>query len=214
MKKSYVIFKFAGAAAIPVYILFTVISHLFNTAITPASNWLSDYGNPTLNPEGALFYNMGCIITAVLLAIFYTGMSYWYAGRIVSRKYKVCYICAQVCGLISSVFLVLASIFTLGTNDSLHGTFSMLHMISLNFFMNFTALAILLHPNIKSIFGIIGFIAVIFNILTTNMFSGFYIAEWIYFLLFIAYIVIITVKYEVLGDGHRPTRYRHGDCCQ
>lgn len=198
MKKFNLISKFAGIVCIPVYVAFTFISHIFNTKINPLTNWLSDLGNHTLNPSGALFYNAGCILVALLLAVFYLGLTEWYKKREIEKKYIICYVCARISGIAASVFLVLASVITLGTNDALHGTFSMLNMIGMNCFTVFTSIAFVLHPDIKSRIGITGFFTVAFNIVTMNLFTDFYLAEWIYFLLFMIYVVMVTVNYNKL----------------
>lgn len=190
--------KYAAVISIPVYVVFTFISHLFNNKIAPLTNWLSDFGNPLLNPSGALIYNMGCIIVAALLFVFSIGMYQWYKNRKIKKKYRISYICAQLSGMIASIFLVLASVFTLGTYTSLHGIFGMLHMIFTDCFMEFTAIAFLMNPNIEKRIGIFAFLVAGFNIVTTNAFSSLFIAEWIYFLLFMIYMVIITLQYDKL----------------
>jgi hypothetical protein len=198
VKNFHFVSRYAGIVCIPVYVAFTFISHIFNTKINPLINWLSDFGNYTLNPSGALFYNAGCILVALLLAVFYLGLAEWYKKREIEKKYIICYVCARISGIAASVFLVLASVLTLGTNDALHGTFSMLNMIGMDCFIVFTSIAFVLHPDIKSRIGITGFIAVAFNIVTMNFFSDFYLAEWIYFMLFMIYVVIVTVNYNKL----------------
>lgn len=65
--------------------------------------------------------------------------------------------------------------------------------------MSFMAVAIFMHPRVNNAVGILGIITAAFNIITTNAFKNLYIAEWIYFLLFISYIVLITSKYNKLG---------------
>ena len=190
------IFKYAGIICIPIYVVFTFISHLYNTEINPLTNWLSDYGNPLKNPSGAVFYNAGCIIIAALLVVFYIGIYQWYKNRRIAKKYIISYVGAQISGIIASVFLVLASIFTLGTNTDLHSTFSMINMIGMDFFLSFIAIAFLMNPNIKKWIGIAAYLSAIFNIVTTNAFTSLYIAEWIYFLLFMIYLVIITLNYD------------------
>jgi hypothetical protein len=195
MKPYNPVLKFAGAAAILAYIGFTFVSHLFSPAMNPLGNWLSDYGNPVLNPSGALLYNLGCILTTVLLALFYIGLGQWYRGGHAPKKYSVCYIFAQITGLAACVFLVLASLVPLGTNESLHGTFSMLNMIGMDSFLSFTAVAVFMNPEVNSLIGVLGFFTSFFNIVTTNAFTDLYIAEWIYFLLFMAFVALITANY-------------------
>jgi hypothetical protein len=198
LKRFNPILKYAGIAAAAVYIVFTFISHLFNTVLTPTTDWLSNYGSPVLNPSGALFYNLGCILTATILVVFYFGISQWYRGGRVAKKYTICYICAQVSGLAASCCLVVASLFPIGTS-SLHNTFGMMNMIGINCFMSFMSVAIFMHPHVNKAVGILGILTAAFNIITTNAFKNLYIAEWIYFSLFIIYIVLITINYVKLG---------------
>ncbi len=163
-----------------------------------------------MNPSGALIYNMGCIVVAVLLAVFYAGMFKWYINRKIARKYIICYVCAQISGIAASVFLVLASLVPLGVNDGLHGVFSTLNMIGMDSFLSFTALAFFLNPDMKKWIGVMGYLSAVFNIITMNAFSSLYIAEWIYFLLFMAYMAIIfynyknIVKNEGIPAGPKP----------
>ena len=205
MKYTNIVFKYAGVLCIPVYIVFTFISHLYNTEMNPLTNWLSDFGNPFINPSGALVYNMGCIIIAALLVVFYIGIGQWYKDRKIEKKYVICYIGAQISGIIASVFLVLASVFPLGTNTDLHSKFSLLNMIGMDFFLSFTAIALFMNPDIKKWIGVFAYLSAVFNIVTTNAFSSLYIAEWIYFLLFMIYVVILTLNYDkILHYEIRP----------
>jgi hypothetical protein len=192
------IFKYAGVAAIPVYIAFTYLSHTHNRKINPLEFWLSDYGNPLFNPSGAVIYNTGCVITAILLAIFYIGMYRWYRRGRTARRFNISYTVAQAGGLIGSVFLILTTVYTLGTDTKMHSLFSAANMIAMDFFLSFTATGFLMNPKIHKSIGIFGFFASVFNIVTMNAFADFYISEWIYFLLFMAYMVLVTMQYEKL----------------
>ena len=205
MKKENAFFKYVGVICIPTYVVFTFVSHLFNTRINPLNNWLSDFGNPVINPSGAWIYNIGCIIVAVLLAAFFIGICQWYRNRLIGRKYVICYLCAQISGTISSVFLVLASIFPLGTHTGLHSTFGLCHMIGTDCFMDFTAIAFWMNPGMKKWIGVFAFLIAFFNIIATNAFSALYIAEWVYFLLFMIYVVIITLNYDYLTQHEKST---------
>jgi len=60
--------SFAGIAVIVLYCVFTFSSWaLYPTAYSPVTNWLSDLGNSTNNPHGAILYNLGCILTGIAL---------------------------------------------------------------------------------------------------------------------------------------------------
>lgn len=139
---------------------------------------------------------MGCIVVAILLVVFYIGICQWYKDRKIEKKYVICYIGAQISGIIASVFLVLASVIPLGINDELHGTFSLMNMIGTDLFLSFIAIALFLSPNIKKWIGVFAYLTAIFNIITTNAFSLLYIAEWIYFLFFMIFMAILTLNYD------------------
>ncbi len=68
----------SGFALIAIYFSFFLLSlAFFPTAYSPMANWLSDLGNSSLNPKGALLYNLGCILTALLEIPFMIGLSAW-----------------------------------------------------------------------------------------------------------------------------------------
>ena len=191
--------RFSGVMAIPVYITFTFVSALHAPALGPLTNWLSDYGNQRLNPLGAAWYNAGCIAVAVLLTLFYLGLSQWYRRRRVKKKYAICYVCAQIFGIAAAACLVVASAIPLGANDAVHSTFSTLNMIGMDCFLEFTAIAFFLHPEMPKALAIGGCAAALFNIVSQNAFTDFFIAEWIFFLLFMAYVAIVTALYGRLA---------------
>ena len=204
------IFKYAGVAAIPVYITFTYVSHTHNRQINPLEFWLSDYGNPLLNPSGSMFYNTGCVITALLLALFYSGMLRWYRRDHTARKFNISYIIAQSAGLMSSLFLILTTVYTLGTDTRIHSLLSTANMIAMDFFLSFTAVAFLMNSMIHKSVGVFGFFTSVFNIVTMNAFSDCYLAEWLYFLLYMAYLVLVTTQYQKLTI--RQPDYLAGIC--
>lgn len=72
----------AAIAAIVVYCIFTFASlALFPPPYNPIKNWLSDLGNSSYNPKGAAVYNIGCIITGLMLFLFYIGFHSWYTDE-------------------------------------------------------------------------------------------------------------------------------------
>lgn len=194
MKKTIALLKYTGVAAAVVYIAFTFTAHLHNPSMGPLGNWLSDYGSPSENPSGAVFYNIGCIMTAVLLALFYAGMTCWHKGA--PRKLLICYICAEISGLFASACLIAASLIPIGTSP-VHDTMSMLNMIGMDSFLVFTALAAFINPYVGGGMGVLGIVTAMFNILATNVPLGsFFVAEWIFFAAFIVYVIMLTALYE------------------
>jgi hypothetical membrane protein len=46
----------------------------FPPGFSPLENWMSDLGNPELNPSGSGYFNLACMITGLFLALFYLGL--------------------------------------------------------------------------------------------------------------------------------------------
>jgi hypothetical protein len=72
----------AGVLVILFYCGFTLTSiAFFPRPVSPLNDWLSDLGNSTFNPHGAIFYNAGCILTGLALFPFFAGFYYWYTDE-------------------------------------------------------------------------------------------------------------------------------------
>lgn len=99
----------AGILVITIYSTFTLISWaLFPVPASPVTHWLSDFGSSTKNPAGAIFYNLGCILTGTMLFPFYLGLYVFYSG-VKWRKLGV--IITQILGVISAFCDVMIGIF-------------------------------------------------------------------------------------------------------
>jgi len=55
-------------------VFFLIALALFPNSLNPIDNWMSDAGNSSYNPKGAIFFNLGCILTGMLLFPFYIGL--------------------------------------------------------------------------------------------------------------------------------------------
>jgi hypothetical membrane protein len=97
----------AGAALIVVFCAFTLASIvLFPGPFSPVENWLSDLGNTKMNPQGNWFFNIGCILTGLLLYPFFKGLDAWKSvnnGRLLSA--------GRLSGAVSALSLVMIGIF-------------------------------------------------------------------------------------------------------
>ncbi len=123
-----------GISIVIIYFGFTYISIFhYNKPWTPFSIRLSDFGNANLdfNPDGAIFFNLGVIITGFILLPFYFGLSLWFDG-IDSRRNKNLLICVQIIGCLSGFTLIMLGIFPVET-DEIHefwaGAFFFLNLI-------------------------------------------------------------------------------------
>lgn len=99
----------SGIALIVIFWTFTLISmshypQLYN----PMKNWMSNLGNSKLNPEGAIIYNMGCIITGIVMFFFFIGLYEWYIG---GKRNRNLTIITQISGFYCAFAMIMLGIF-------------------------------------------------------------------------------------------------------
>ena len=150
-----------GTAVVVLYTVFTFVSlSLFPTPYTAAVNWLSDLGNYVYSPNGAIFYNLGCIFTGAALVIFFMGVSIW---NLEERRIKAVFLVIQALGIADGVSLVFIGIFSENAPPY--------HMIwsSIFFFINMViqvlaSIALLVHPKFFKWIAVYGFVTSGINI--------------------------------------------------
>jgi hypothetical membrane protein len=100
----------AGVAVVGLYCVFTFASlALYPVAYSPVTNWLSDLGNSSYNPRGAVFYNLGCIATGIALFPFFIGLYEWYT---VNRRLRLGLIVWQAEGCVAAFSLIMIGVFS------------------------------------------------------------------------------------------------------
>ncbi len=105
----YPISVVSGVAAILIFWSFTLISlAYFPGGYNPFVNWMSDLGSSKLNPRGAIFFNVGCIISGIILFPFFIGLYEWYIG---GRKNKRLTIMTQLSGFYCAFAMIMIGIF-------------------------------------------------------------------------------------------------------
>jgi hypothetical membrane protein len=111
----------AGVAVIVLYCVFTFSSWaLFPTAYSPSTNWLSDLGNSTYNPRGAIIYDVACILTGIALFPFFIGFYKWYTAV---RWRKASLVLTQAIGCAAAYALIMIGVFS-EDSGSLHKLWS------------------------------------------------------------------------------------------
>jgi hypothetical protein len=186
------ILSLTAVVAAAIYIAFTLAAILsYPQSFSPLTNWLSDFGNPTRNPTGALYYNAGGIITSALLIVFFAGMSTWKAS---DRKARVFLMLSQISGIVFAFCFLMSAFVPLGINDSLHSVFSIILFIFVGFFEIFSASAIRRNINAKPLFFFgIGAAMINFAFGVSFNFMNLFIGEWIIIAVFIAYLVTFAL---------------------
>jgi hypothetical protein len=183
----------AGIVAIVAYLIFSLVSFLkYPSAYGPLTNWLSDLGNPQASPSGAIYYNLGCILTSLVLIIFFSGLGKWNNG---DKKMKTLLTIAQIMGIFSAFSLILAALFPLGTHTTTHSFWSAMLSVAIGFFLTFSATALLKHPDFKRWIAYYAFLAALANFIYGM--SGvighkFFVGEWVAIGMFIIYVFLLA----------------------
>ena len=184
---------YTGIIAACIYLAFTLVAILYYPQpYSPLTNWLSDFGNPTRNPAGAIYYNTGGILTSAVLMLFFAGMYTWNTG---DKKAKVFLILSQISGIIFAASFAMSAIFPLGVNNSVHSFFSIMLFIFIGFFEIFSASAIRRNPSKIKWIAYFGFIAAMINFAfgVSFNFMNLFIGEWVIIAIIIAYIITLSI---------------------
>jgi len=122
----------AGVLVIVLYCAFTLTAiALFPRSVSPLTVWLSDLGNSSYNPGGAIFYNVGCVLTGLALFPFFAGMYYWYTD---GRWRKLMIMITQAVGFGAAFALMMIGVFSENAGPIHHSwsvTFFVLNLIVL-----------------------------------------------------------------------------------
>lgn len=152
----------AGIAVIVLYCAFTFTSWaLYPTSYNPMDNWLSDLGNSTYNPTGAIFYNVGCILTGIALFPFFGGFYKWYTNE---RGRKVSLMSTQIIGLFAAFSLVMIGVYS-EDYGALHSMWSAIFFALNLIVLILLGVSLFTHPNYMKPIAIYGFIVAAINLL-------------------------------------------------
>ena len=164
----------SGVAVIVLYCVFTFSSWaLFPTAYSPVTSWLSDLGNSTYNPKGAIIYNLGCIFTGIALFPFFIGMYKWY---ITEKWRKTALLLTQAIGCAAAFALIMIGVFSEDAG-SLHSLWSDIFFLLNLIVLVLMGASLFTHPrHIKAIAGY-GFVVAVIN-LTFLFVSNTPLLEW------------------------------------
>lgn len=173
-------------------------------AYSPARNWLSDLGSRVLNPNGAIFYNTGIIITAIWLLFFFFGISGLKTG---SHKIQALMIrLAQLFGVLASISMILSAFYPIDM-PRFHSLFSGLLYASLGTAIAFSAAAMRYEARCPKWLFVLGCLAALFDLLTSLLFNTIPIFEWITVSFFLAYIACLGISmsnFTIRFPAQRP----------
>ncbi len=107
--RNYSVSSITGLMAVIVFTVFTFTSLLlYPTPYNPLYAWLSNLGNIYLNPSGAIFFNLGCILSGIIMIPFFAGLYEWKPIRKLS---KILLILGMLLGIYASVSLIMVGVF-------------------------------------------------------------------------------------------------------
>jgi hypothetical membrane protein len=180
------------------YLVFTLLAYSrFQLPYSPIWNWLSDLGNVNLNPHGAIWYNIGIILTALLLLVFFLGLSRWKIGN--KRIQIIMVVLTQVFGILGSVCMIMSAIFPINFSN-VHSFWSVSLYIMLATAFAFSVAMLRYHQQVPRWLLALGVsTAVMVNL--TSFLPTVYLLEWITVLLFLGYVCLVGVETKRLESG-------------
>lgn len=157
---------------------------------SPLRNWLSDLGSSRLNPDGAIFYNLGIIVTGLFLLPFFLGLSSWKMQGYRVQNAMLALTC--VLGLLGGLAMIMSAIYPIDHIEQ-HRAWSISLYILLGTAFVFSAAALRYDRRFPRWALGLGIITGLVDILS-GIFHNVYLLEWITVALFLGYIFIVGIK--------------------
>jgi hypothetical protein len=135
--------------------------------------------------------------------MFVLGLRTWNTD---DRRMKILLNVAQIMGILSAFFLILAAIFPLGSHSPQHSFWSGMLSVAMGFFLTFSATALLKHPVFRKWIAYYAFLSALVNFIygmSEAIGHEFFIGEWVSIGMFIIYIVLIAYNYKIITSRRR-----------
>ena len=191
----------AGAAAIVSYLIATSSAIvLYPGRFGPADNWLSDLGNPTLNPSGAAVYNVGVVLTGLGLVGFFWGLVRWAEGG--SPRLRRRLVAARAMGVIGGLTTVATAVVSESVDADLHGWISMWNIELLGMAALLSAVFLYRHPVYWRPIAAWALLTEVAAALFAFAFHT-YLMEWVAIGLVLGYVALMTLNMLTLGKAVR-----------
>jgi len=190
--KQYRLFFPSSILTLLSYILCAILAFFhYPLPYSPWKNWLSDLGNKTLNPSGAIFYNSGILLTASCLLLFFLGLSALKTGR--NRIQDLMINLTQIFGFFGCVSMASSSFFTIA-DPGPHSLLSAGLYICLGTAFAFSVAALRYDPKVPRWLLVLGAVAALFDLLASLFFNNVPVFEWVTVALFLAYVLSVGVS--------------------
>lgn len=190
----------AGILSVACYVTFSILAFKrYPFPLSPTTNWLSDLGNPLFNPSGAILYNTGIVVTALILMLFFIGLSVLAINE--KSAHVIIFRITQVMGVLGSVAMVMSGVFPIST-FKIHAFWSTSLYILLS--SSFLLVSVLLYISHRAPLWILvlGSLSAALVILT-GIFPTAYLLEWITVLILFSCLISVGVITKCMPDGRR-----------
>lgn len=117
-------------------------SFLYNGSYSILNNWISDLGNSSRNPNGYIYFDVGCILTGIAIIISAIGLVRW---KTANRKQNSLILLSQYCGLLMAFALIMVGIFS-EDYGRIHYFWASVYFILMLIFLITTNIALKNHP--------------------------------------------------------------------
>jgi hypothetical membrane protein len=158
----------AGILVIIFYCAFTFTSWaLYPISYNPVDNWLSDLGNSSSNPNGAIFFNAGCVLTGIALFPFFIGLYKWYTEE---KWRKISLIITQTLGSLAAFSLMMIGVFSQDYGEMHHlwsAVFFVLNLVVLIL----AGVSLFTHPKYIRQIAYYGFTVAIINLIFVSVYN-------------------------------------------
>ena len=163
---------------------------------SPLENWLSDLGNPDLNPSGALFYNIGIVATAAVLPLFFLGLSRWKMAN--NQGQRLMLFITQGFGILGALAMLMSGLYPINFLV-LHSFFSMCLFILLGTAFAFSVAALRYHAACPRWLLLVGAFTALVDMLY-GVLHTVYGLEWVTVALLLGYLILLGAQTNRLSS--------------
>ncbi len=197
---------YASICAVANYLLFALLAFIsLPVRYSPLENWLSDLGSDRLNPDGAIFYNIGIIVTGIILFVFFTSLVEWkMAGN---KKQNAMLQVTQFFGWAGAIAMLMSAVFPI-TNEGMHSFWSAALYILLGTAFAFSVAALRYYPYYPKWLLVLGGLTAAVDI-AWGLIANIYLMEWItvaLFLLYVFFLGIVTKRKEQMANKYQQRK--------
>jgi hypothetical protein len=182
---------FSAVLACSTYLVSATLSYArYPVPYSPLTHWLSDLGDRSANPDGAVYYNVGILTVAALLFIWFLGLSEWKVST--SRPQFSFLWIAQVSGALGALAVAMSAVFPIDMFQA-HAFWSRAHYMMLAMGFGFSVAALACNPEFPRILLYVGTLAS-FSPLATLVAGDVYWMEWVSVGLFLLYVMSVGIS--------------------